>query len=315
MSGSNGLRPFRFGASVWRANSRAQWIAKARKLEDLGFSTLLVADHLLDLLPPFVPLITAAEATRRLRVGTLVLNNDFRHPLLVARDAAAVDLLTEGRLELGLGAGHARSEYIRAGLPFDPFPVRAARLAESVTILSRLLSGEAVSFSGEHYRLDEQTIYPTPVQKPRPPLLVGGNSRAVLTLAGRQADIVGFTGFGQTRSERVVLSGFSAEATAERIGWVREAAGARFERLELNALLQTVEITEDREAFAVGRAERLAGLTPAELLESPYLLIGTVEQMVEALQARRERFGLSYYVVFEAAVDALAPVVARLAGT
>ncbi|HEY7296270.1 MAG TPA: LLM class F420-dependent oxidoreductase [Dehalococcoidia bacterium] len=310
------VRPFRFGASVWRAGSRAEWVAKARKLEDLGFSTLLIADHLVeDLPPPFVPLIAAAEATSRLRVGTLVLNNDFRHPLLVARDAASVDLLTEGRLELGIGAGHARSEYIRTGLPFDPFPVRAARLAESVMIVDRLLAGELVSFSGEHYRLEEQRIYPTPVQRPRPPLLVGGNSRAVLTLAARQAEIVGFTGFGQTRAERVVPSGFTAAATAERIGWVREAAGARFDRLELNALLQAVVVTDDREAAAASLNERLPALSSAEILDSPYLLLGTVEQMVEALRCRRERFGFSYYVVFEPAIDVLAPVVARLAGS
>lgn len=308
-------RPFRFGVSVGRVASRAELVATARRLEQLGFSTLLLADHLLDALSPFAPLATAAEATRRLRVGTFVLNNDLRHPLLVAREAAAVDLLSEGRLELGLGAGHARSEYIRAGLAFDPFAVRAARLAESVTVVGRLLAGETVSFHGEHYRLDGQRIYPNPVQRPRPPLLVGGNSRAVLTLAGEQAEIVGFTGFGQTRTERVVLSGFTAAATVERIGWVREAAGERFDRLELNALLQAVEVTEDRASVASAWTERLPGLTPNEILESPYLLIGTVDEMVEALHRRRERFGISYYVVFDAAVDAFAPVVARLAGT
>ncbi len=308
-------RPFRFGASVWRADSRAEWVAKARKLEDRGFSTLLLPDHLRDVLSPFAPLLTAADATQRLRVGTLVLNNDLRHPLLVAREAAAVDLLSEGRLELGAGAGHARGEYLGAGLAFDPFSVRAARLAESVTILGRLLAGETVSFSGEHYRLHEQRVYPTPVQRPRPPLLVGGNSRAVLTLAGRQAEIAGFTGFGQTRSERVVLSGFTAAATDERIGWVREAAGDRFAELELNALLQAVEVTDDRTAGAEALAARVPGLTPAEILESPYLLVGTVEQMVDDLHRRRERFGFSYFVVFESAIDAFAPVVGRLAGT
>ncbi len=309
------MRPFRFGASVSRTTSRSEWVSKARKLEDLGFSTLLVADHLLDTLPPFMPLISAADATQHLRVGTLVLNNDFRHPLLVARDAATVDLLSDGRLELGLGAGHARSEYAGMGLSFDPFAVRTARLAESVAIISRLLSGEVVTFSGEHYQLVQQRIYPAPVQQPRPPLLVGGNSRAVLTFAGQQADIVGFTGFGQTRSERVVLSGITADATAERVAWVREAAGTRFERLELNVLLQAVIVTDDRETAARSSMERLPGLTVAEILESPYLLLGTVDEMAEQLRARRERFGFSYYVVFEAAVDALAPVVARLAGS
>ena len=308
-------RPFRFGASVWRADSRAEWVDRARRLEDLGFSTLLLPDHLLDVLSPFAPLVAAAQATRRLRIGTFVLNNDLRHPLLVAREAAAVDLLSDGRLELGLGAGHARSEYLRAGLPFDPFAVRAARLAESVAIIGRLLVGERLSFSGEHYQLDQQEIYPRPLQAPRPPLLVGGNSRAVLTLAAEQAEIVGFTGFGQTRSERVVLSGFTGAATSQRIAWVREAAGERFDRLELNALLQAVAVTEHRESVAAAQAERLPGLTPDEILESPYLLIGTVDEMVETLRQRRQRFGISYYVVFEAAIEAFAPVVARLAGS
>jgi probable F420-dependent oxidoreductase len=309
------MRPFRFGATGWQVGSRTDWVGTARKLEDLGFSTLLLADHLLDLLSPFPAMVAAAAATQHLRVGTFVLNNDFRQPLLVAREAATVDLLTEGRLELGLGAGHARSEYQRAGLAFDPIAVRAARLTESVTILQRLLAGEVVSFAGEHYQLVEQQLYPLPVQQPRPPLLIGGNNRAVLTLAGQQADIVGFTGFSQTRAERVVPSGFTADATAERVAWVRAAAGDRFPALELNVLVQAVVPTDDRLGAASARTERLPGLTPAAILTSPYLLLGTVDEMVAQLQTQRERFGFSYYVVFAAMVDAVAPVVARLAGT
>ena len=307
-------RPFRFGVSVWTAGSREEWRAKARRAEELGYSTLLVPDHLAELFPPLVPLISAAEATTRLRVGTLVLNNDFRHPVLVAREAAAIDLLTDGRFELGIGAGHMRSEYDQAGIPFDPAATRIDRLTESVAIIKGLLAGETVTFSGQHYHVAEHTNHPTPAQQPHPPLLIGGNNRRVLELAGREADIVGFTGFGQTASGTIRLSAFTSAGTAERIGWVREAAGDRFDQLELNALVQSVIITEDRRTAAWEATQRLPGLTPNNILDSTYLLIGTVDQIVDDLLARRKQLGISYYVVFEPAMEALAPVVQRLAG-
>jgi probable F420-dependent oxidoreductase len=308
------MRPFRFGVSVWTAGSREEWRAKARRAEELGYSTLLVPDHLAAIFPPLVPLISAAEATTRLRVGTLVLNNDFRHPVLVAREAATIDLLTDGRLELGIGAGHMRSEYEQAGIPLDPAGTRIDRLTESVAIIKGLLAGETVTFSGQHYRVAGHTGHPTPVQQPHPPLLIGGNNRRVLELAGREADIVGFTGFGQTAAGTIKLSAFTSAGTAERIGWVREAAGDRFDQLELNALVQSVIITDDRRAAAEEATQRLPGLTPEEILDGPYLLIGTVDQIVGDLLARREQLGISYYVVFEPAMEALAPVVERLAG-
>lgn len=307
-------RPFRFGASVRQAEHHADWTGKARKVEDAGFSTLLVADHLVNLLSPFPALLAAAHATRTLRVGTLVLNNDFRHPVLMAREAATVDLLSEGRLELGLGAGHAASEYLSNGIRFEPWAMRAARLAEAVHVVKGLLSGETVTFEGEHYHLRDTQLYPTPVQRPHPPLLVGGNSRAVLTLAAQHATIVGFTGFGHTRAERVVLSGFTAEAAAERVRWVCEAAGERFGELELNVLVQAVVMTADRRAAAEEVTRRIPGLSVDQALDSPFLLLGTVDQIVEQLQERRECFGFSYYAVFEQAIDAIAPVVERLTG-
>src|SRR5919198_2200462 len=188
------LKPFRFGVTVGRANSRAEWAEKARKLEDLGYSTLTVPDHLADLLAPMPALLSAAAATTRLRVGTNVLNNDFRHPILVAREAATVDLLTEGRLQLGLGAGHMQSEYDQAGLGFDVGGTRVERLAEAVAIVKGLLKGEEVTFAGRHYRVTGHTIYPLPVQRPHPPILIGGNTTRLLTLAAKEADIVGVTG-------------------------------------------------------------------------------------------------------------------------
>jgi probable F420-dependent oxidoreductase len=309
------VTPFRFGVNVWRAASRAGWIERARKVEDLGYSTLSVPDHLTDLFSPIPALVSAADATTRLRVGTNVLNNDLRHPVLVAREAATVDLLTDGRLQLGVGAGHMRSEYDEAGLGFDAGAIRVDRLAEAVTILKGLLAGQSVTFSGRHYRVRGHTIHPRPVQRPHPPLLIGGNGRRLLALAAREADIVGLSGItfrdGGTAPD---LTGWTVAAVDERIRLVREAAGSRAEPPELNALVQRVVVTDHRRRAAEELAVRWPPLTPAELLESPYVLIGTAHELVEDLRRRRERWGISYYVVFEPYIEAFAPVVAELTG-
>jgi probable F420-dependent oxidoreductase len=311
------MRPFRFGVNVWHAASRAEWQEKARKVEGLGYATLTVPDHLTDLIAPMPALVSAAEATKTLRVGTNVLNNDLRHPVLVAREAAAVDLLTDGRLQLGLGAGSIQSEYDQAGLSFDPGGIRVERLAEAITIIKGLLSGEQVAFAGRHYRVTGHTIAPLPVQRPHPPMLIGGNGRRLLTLAAREADIVGLSGITFRGGGAVSpdLFGWRVSGVDERVNLVREVAGAeRFGRLELNALVQRVVVTDDRRKTAEELTGRWTQLTPDEILQSPYVLIGTVDQMVENLQARRERWGISYYVIFEPYLDVFAPVVARLAG-
>jgi len=308
------MKPFRFGVNVWRAGSRAEWADKARKLEDLGYSVLTVPDHLTDLFAPMPALVSAAEATKSLRVGTNVLNNDLRHPVLVAREAATVDLLTDGRFQLGLGAGHMKSEYDQTGLGFDSGGTRVERLAEAVTIVKGLFAGEPVTFAGRYYRVTSHQSYPPPVQRPHPPILIGGNGRHILALAACEADIVALTGitFSQGGTGRD-FSGFTAEGTDERLRWIRETAGERFARLELNALIQRVIVTDDR----VKAAEDLARqwpLTPQDVLRCPFVLLGTVAEIAETLRERRERWGISYYVVFEPVMDVFAPVVARLAG-
>ena len=309
------MKPFRFGVSVRSAGSRVELVDKARQLEDLGYSVLAVPDHLTDLLAPMPALVGAAAATKRLRVATMVLNNDFRHPIFVAREAATVDLLTGGRLELGLGAGHMKSEYDQAGLTFDPGAIRVERLGEAVVIVKRLLEGESVSFAGRHYRVTDHTIHPLPVQRPRPPIFIGGSAPRLLALAAKEADIVGLTGIAFRRSGAVRdVSDWKAAVVDERVRLVREVAGDRFDCIELNALVQRVVVTDDRRKAAKELARRWEQLNPAEILESPYVLIGTVEQVVEALRARRERWSISYYVIFEPYIDAFAPVVARLAG-
>jgi probable F420-dependent oxidoreductase len=311
------IKPFRFGVNVRHARSRSDWAEKARRVEALGYDTFNVPDHLTDLLAPLPALVSAAEATNQLRVGTNVLNNDLRHPVLVAREAATVDLLTDGRLQLGLGAGSIRSEYEEAGLEFDRGAVRVERLAEAVTIVKRLLSGEPVTFVGSHYRVTGHTIAPLPVQKPHPPILIGGNGSQLLSLAAREADIVGFSGitFRGGGADPPDLSGWRTSGVDRRVQLVRDVAGdERFARLELNALVQQVVVTHDRRKVADELANRWPQLTADEILQSPYVLIGTPEQMMEDLTLRRQRWGISSYTVHEPYMDALAPIVAQLAG-
>jgi probable F420-dependent oxidoreductase len=311
------MKPFRFGVNVGRVRSRAEWVETARKIEKLGYDVLTVPDHLADLFAPMPAVLSAAEATKHLRVGTNVLNNDLRHPVLVAREAATVDLLTDGRLQLGLGAGSIKSEYDQAGIHFDPGGIRVERLAEAVTIIKGLLKGEQVTFAGQHYSVTGHTIAPLPVQQPHPPILIGGNGPRLLTLAAREADIVGFSGitFRGGGAASPDLSGWRVSSVDERVRLVRTVAGEeRYARLELSALVQRVVVTDDRLRTAEELTSRWPQLTPDEILQSPYVLIGTVDQMVEDLQARRERWGISYYVIFEPYLDGFAPVVTRLAG-
>jgi probable F420-dependent oxidoreductase len=310
-------RPFRFGLSTRPGGSAAELAEQARWAEGHGFSTLLVADHLVpEQLDPFPALAAAAAATEQLRVGTFVVNNDLRHPVMLAREAASVDLLSDGRFELGVGAGHMESEYLEAGIPFDRGRVRVERLAESVQILKALLSGEPCTFGGSHYRVRDHRA-PTPRQKPRPPLLIGGNGRLLHELAAREADAVGFVGFSHRKGGReTALDDFRAEALDRQVANVRAAAGGRFAQLELNALVQRVVVAPDRRAAAAEVAAEIPGLDAATLLESPYLLMGSLDSITEDLLHRRERFGISYWVVFERRGGRdLAPVVERLAGT
>jgi probable F420-dependent oxidoreductase len=301
--------PFRFGVSALSAApDRATWQDQARRYEDLGFDVLLVADHLGAMFPPLVPLVSAADATERLRVGTLVLNNDFWHPVLLARDAAAVDVLTDGRLELGVGAGHAQVEYESAGLRYDRPPVRIDRLAEALPLVRRLLDGESVDHDGANYTLRAATNGFATVQ-PRVPLLVGGNGDRLLAVAARHADIVGLVGFtsgtGQVHSD---LSHFTWTGLAERIDHVRHHAGDRFDALELNVLVQRVALGDKQVV-----AEELATQTgqPAELfLDSPFVMLGSPADLADHV-SRLCEVGVTYLVAFaERGAADLAPVIA-----
>ena len=266
------MKLFRFGVNVGKPLSRLEWAETARKIEGLGYDILYVPDHLTDMIAPIPALVSAAEATKSLRVGTNVLNNDFRHPVLVAREAAAVDLLTDGRLQLGLGAGSIRSEYEEAGFEFERGALRVGRLAEAVTIIKRLLQGERVEMAGKHYRMSGHRISPLPVQKPRPPILIGGNGPQLLSLAAREADIVGLSGitFRNGGAAPPDLSGWRMSSVDERIRLIRQVAGEeRDSRYEINALVQRAIVTNDRRAAAEELRSRAPDLTIDEILQSP----------------------------------------------
>ena len=268
-----------------------------------------------DQLAPMVALTAAAGATSTLRVGTLVLDNDYRHPVLLAKEAATLDLLSGGRFELGIGAGWLREEYRRAGMPFDAPGVRVGCLEESLKVLKGLLAGGPVELAGAHYTVAGLEGFPPPVQRPHPPILVGAGSRRMLGIAGRDADIVGILPRALpdgTISE--ALSERSPEAVAEKVGWVREAAGDRFDRVELS-MVATVRVAADQVAAAerVAAEEGWAGAAE-QVLEMPSVFLGPVERIVDQLHARRERYGFSYHVVPDGAMEAVAPVVERLAG-
>ena len=308
-------RTFRFGIQTSRAANREEWAAKARRIEELGFSTLFIPDHFGDQLAPLPALMAAADATSSLRLGMLVLDNDFRHPLVLAKELATLDLLSGGRVEIGLGAGWMTTDYEQSGIPFERPAVRIERMTEALRIIKGLLSEGTFSYAGKHYAIAEQDAMPKPVQKPHPPILIGGGGRRVLSIAAREADIVGvnFSLAEGVVNPKVAVTG-SAQATDEKIAWIRDAAGERLSDIELNVTVFVGIVTDDRQ----GMAERVApgfGLAAAEVLDSPHVLIGSVDEIADDLQERRERFGFSYVVFSGDVFEAMAPVVQRLTGT
>ena len=307
-------RRFRFGAQISFAGTGDEWAAKARRVEGLGYSTLCMPDHFDDQLAPIPALVAAAAATSTLRVGTLVLDNDYRHPLLTAQEAATVDVASGGRFELGMGAGWLRSDYEQSGIACDTPGVRIDRLAEGVAVVKGLLAGGKFSFSGRHYTVSNHPGTPLPVQRPHPPLLIGGGGRRILSLAGREADIVSVNFDLSSGSIGAQLGATAtAGATAEKVGWVREAAGDRFDDVELSYTAYLTMVTDDREAVAAGLGVGF-GLDAAEVLAMPNFAVGTVTEIADELERRRDELGFSYVVVGGECHEAMAPVVARLAG-
>jgi probable F420-dependent oxidoreductase len=307
-------RRFRFGVQLANVTSPEQWGEAARKAEDLGFSTLFVPDHFGTLPGPVPALMAAADATTTLRVGALVFDNDYYHPVVLARDIATLDVLSGGRVEFGLGAGWMTTDYEQSGIPLDPPAVRVDRMEEAIQVFKGLFADGAFSHEGEHYKITALDAGPKPTQKPHPPLLIGGGGKRMLGIAGREADIVGVN---PNLKAGIIGPEAAADATAaatdRKVGWLREAAGARFDDIELNALYFTVVVTDDAHGVASNLAP-LFGISAEEVLGVPHALIGTVDEMCETLEERRERWGFSYVVVQGEAMDTLVPVVERLNG-
>jgi probable F420-dependent oxidoreductase len=307
---------FRFGIQVSQAESSNQWKEKARKAEALGFDILLMPDHLNGQLAIGPALGVVAEATTTLRIGTLVLQNDLRHPALVAMEAATLDVVSDGRFELGLGAGGSfMPDYEWTGIRFDRPGVRVDRLEESLRIIKGLFAEGPLAFAGRHYTITGLEGLPKPVQQPHPPILIGGGGPRMLSLAAREADIVSILPIMLAVGARFRLEECTTAAVAQKVDLIRQAAGDRFPELEFNVLLQRVVVTDDARRASEDLSLEWAPLTPEEVRETPYLLIGTVDEIVEAIRMRREQYGISYLVVFERDMEPFAPVVSRLAGT
>ena len=290
-------RSFRFGvqSGLPGATEPGAWAELARRVEALGYSSLSIPDHLTDQLAPIAAMTAAAAATTSLKVGALVFGNDYRHPVMLAKEIATIDLLSGGRVEFGLGAGWMRTDYQQAAIPFDPPRVRIERMAEALIVCRGLWGDGPFTFEGRHFRVTELDGRPKPVQRPHPPILIGGGRPRVLAMAGRQADIV-------------------ADRVDEKIGWVRDAAGDRFDDLELNLLVQFAVVVDNRVELAESMAPAV-GLTAEQALDSPYAWVGTIGEICDDLERWRERWGISYWVVHVDAMEALAPVVERLSGT
>jgi probable F420-dependent oxidoreductase len=312
MEGDRMQRPFRFAVFAYEAASRQAWEENARRVEALGYGILVMPDHFMNPLTPVPALAAAAAVTTTLRIGTIVFANDYRHPALLAKEAATLDLLSDGRFEFGLGAGWFQTEYERAGIAFDPPGQRIDRLHEALTIFKGLWSDEPLTYQGAHYAIAGLDGTPKPVQKPHPPIFIGGTGRRMLRLAGQEADIVGFIPKNLPGGGHDWLAS-TPELLTEQIGWVREGAGARFDQLELSMVAFRAIVT-DRPREAAAEVASDYDLTPDLVLASPDFLIGSEDAIVECLLSRREQFGVSYLEIAARDAAGFAPVVARLAG-
>jgi probable F420-dependent oxidoreductase len=306
------MHPFRFAVQQGSARTGEAWAALARRAESLGYDVLVMPDHLGRQLSPLAALAAAAAATTRLRVGAFVFANDYRHPLILAREAATLDLLSGGRFEMGLGAGWMTSDYRQLGRTYDPASLRVDRLQEAVPLIKRLLAGETVTHEGPHYRLDRASVGVATVQEPRPPLAIGAGKPRMLRLAAREADIVGLVP-GFSAHGRPLIRGATETATAEKVALVKAAAGDRFASLELNLWLGDAGLVGSGNSL-LGSAAAAARWAPTALYGSPYVLYGTLSSARERLLRRRDKLGISYYTIPGHAMESMAPLVEALAG-
>ena len=306
-------RPFRFGVQIAKSRTAQEWREAARKAEALGFDVFQMPDHLGGQLAIGPALAVVAEVARTIRIGTLVWQNDLRHPTLLAKEAYTLDVLSEGRFELGIGAGGSfPPEFEWIGVPLEPAGGRVDRVEECIRILKGVVAPGPFSFSGTQYTISDYEGHPKPVQQPHPPIFVGAGGPRMLRIAAREADIIGLLpmfGPGATVDDHEI----GLEAFEQKVAFIREVAGERFDRIEFNILVQALAVTDDR-AAGIERLRQERGFDKDIWFESPMVLVGSVDQIVETMEANRERLGVSYCSVFEHNMDEFAPIVARLDG-
>ncbi len=310
-------KPFRFGVQLQQSPTGAAWVEQAKRIEGHGYDVATMPDHFDAQFAPVPALQAILSATTTLRASALVFDNDYKHPLVLAKELATMDVLSDGRIEIGLGAGWMIADYEQAGMTYDRAGVRIDRFVEGLTVIKGVMGAGAFSFEGEHYTIRNHDGFPTPVQSPHPPVIIGGGGPRVLGIAAREADIVGVNG---TMHAGVVgpeaISTMTRAAVVDKVAIVADAARAagRLDHIEMNVRTFFVSVTDDRD----GQIAAMAGMIGVEeqmIRESPFALIGSVDQIVEDLIARREAFGFSYVIVGANEIDSFAPVVAKLAGT
>ena len=308
--------PFRFGIQSSATGDLREWTELARRVETNGYSTLTMPDHFDGQLAPVPALQCAADATSTLRLGALVFDNDYKHPVVLAKELATMDVLSEGRVEIGLGAGWMVSDYEQSGIPYDSPGVRVSRMIEGLAVIKGAMAPDPFSFTGDHYTITGYNGLPKPVQSP-PPVLIGGGGPRVLGFAAREADIVGINATLTSGAvDQSTFASMTAEQVDEKVRIVRDAAteAGRLADIEMNIRAFMVFITEDIDSAL----DTLAGFTgaPKEVIaESPFALVGPPAKIIDELRARRERWGFSYVIVGQNDIDPFAPVVAALAGT
>ncbi len=311
------IKPFRFGVQLQKSDSGAEWVEQARRIEGHGYDVATMPDHFDAQFAPVPALQAVLSATTTLRASALVFDNDYKHPLVLAKELATMDVLSDGRVEIGLGAGWMIADYEQAGMTYDRAGVRIDRFVEGLEVIKGVMGATPFSLEGEHYTIRNHDGFPKPLQTPHPPVIIGGGGPRVLGIAAREADIVGVNGTlhaGVIGPEAIAT--MTHDAVVDKVAIVADAARAagRLDHIEMNVRTFFVSVTDDRD----GQVSAMAGLIGVDeqmITESPFALIGNVDQICETLVARREAFGFSYVIVGAAELDAFAPVVARLAGT